>query len=40
MIATYLNELFGMLVEALPRIFLFGVPFLVAACGLAALLDT
>ena len=39
MIATYLKEFLGMFVQELPRLFLLGAPFLVIACGIAAVLD-
>lgn len=40
MMATFLNELFATVFGTLPRLFLFGAPFLLIGIVLAAFLDT
>ena len=39
MLATFLNQLFATVIATMPRLFLFGAPFLVLGIVLAAYLD-
>jgi len=39
MLASFLNAVFAISIEALPRLFLFGAPFLIIGIVLAALVD-